>query len=196
MSCTAPALALPARRRARRSHLVAALAVATTTLLAACGSTTTDEAAESVPPVAAAESVQIIDAWVKAVDDGMTGAFGTLENTGDVEITLQGATTSVSPMVELHETVSGSQNSAVMQQKEGGVTLAAGASHELAPGADHIMLMTVTEPLQPGAEVVLVLEFSDGSTLEHAFTVKEFTGANEEYVGDDGMSDMGDDAEE
>lgn len=185
--------AIPARRRAQRSRLTVALAAATITLLAACSPTTTDDASEPVPAALASESVQILDGWVKAVDDGMTGAFGTLENRGDVEITLVGATTSVSPMVELHETVSGSNDSAAMQQKEGGVTVAAGASHELAPGADHIMLMGVTEPLQPGDDVVLVLEFSDGSTLEHAFTVKEFTGANEEYVGED---DMGDDADE
>jgi len=188
-------LALPAPRRARRSRLTVALAAATITLLAACGPTTTEEAAEPVSAAPASESAQILDGWVKAVDDGMTGAFGTIENSGDVEITLVGATTSVSPMVELHETVSGSNDSSMMQQKEGGVTIAAGASHELAPGADHIMLMSVAEPLQPGAEVVLVLEFSDGSTLEHAFIVKEFTGANEEYVGDGGMGDMGDDAD-
>lgn len=178
-------------RRTTRHAVAAVLAAATVTLLAAC-STTAPAPTEPESSSTAAESIQLVDGWVKAVDGGMTGAFGLIENAGDTDVTLVGATTSVASMVELHETVMGDSGTMVMQQKDGGFTIAANGSHELAPGADHIMLMGVTEALQPGDEVTIVLQFSDGSTLEHAFTVKEFTGANEDYVGDGDMGgDMG-----
>lgn len=172
---------LSARSRAL-SLSAAALALA---VLAGCAPT---PSAESAPT--AAENVQVVDAWVKAVDDGMTGGFALLENTGDSEVTLVAATTDAATTVELHEVVM-SDGAMVMQPKEGGILLAAGSGHELMPGADHIMLMGVTQPLLPGDEVLVTLEFSDGSTLEHAFTVKEFAGADEEYVGD--MGDHGND---
>lgn len=169
-------------RRTARHAVVAVLAAATVTLLAAC-SATAPAPAEPESSSTAAESIQLVDGWVKAVEGGMTGAFGVIENVGDAEVTLVSATCSIASMVELHETVMGDSGAMVMQQKDGGFTIAANGSHELAPGSDHVMLMGVTAPLQPGDEVTLVLEFSDGSTLEHAFTVKEFTGANEDYVG-------------
>lgn len=165
-----------------RGPAAAVLGAALVVVLAACSTAPTGEPAPE--SASAAESVEIIDAWVKAVDEGMTGAFGTLQNTGDAEVTLVGASTDAAPMVELHETVMGGGDGMVMQQKEGGFAIAASGVRELAPGSDHIMLMGVTEALMPGDEVMVTLAFSDGSTLQHAFTVKEFTGANEEYMGD------------
>jgi copper(I)-binding protein len=167
----------------------AALALA---LLAGCAPTTPAEGGEPAPSTApaatAAESVQVVDGWIKAVDDGMTAGFAILENTGTASVTLEGAETTAASMVQLHEMVM-LDGAMVMQPKVGGIEIAPGATHELAPGGDHIMLMGVGTPLQPGDEVLVTLRFSDGSTLDHVFTVKEFTGAEEEYVG--GMSGNG-----
>lgn len=172
------------RRRRRRASASALLAAGLVAVLAACSGAPAEPAA---PSATAAESVQITDAWVKAVDGGMTGGFGLVENTGSVEVTLLAAATQIAATVELHETVMGEGSGMVMQQKDGGFTIAAGGTVELAPGGNHIMFMGVAQPLQPGDEVVVTLTFSDGSALEHDFTVKEFAGADEEYVGEGGM---------
>lgn len=44
-------------------------------------------------------------------------------------------------------------------------------------------------PLAAGEEATFTLTFSDGSTIDFTAPVKDYTGANEEYVGDD--MDMG-----
>lgn len=162
--------------------------VATLALLAGCSSTAGVPSAVEQSPTAA-ESIVVTDGWVKAVDEGMTAAFGVLENSSDVDVTLVSASAAVSPMIELHEVVM-HDGAMVMQQKPGGITIAAGSTHELAPGHDHIMFMSVVEALMPGDEVTITLEFADGSTLVHSFAVKEFAGAEEDYVGD--MHDHGD----
>jgi copper(I)-binding protein len=65
---------------------------------------------------------------------------------------------------------------------------------ELVPGSDHIMLMGVAQPLLPGGQVTITLVFSDGSSMDQVFEVKDFSGAEEEYVGD--MDHMGESEEE
>jgi copper(I)-binding protein len=88
-------------------------------------------------------------------------------------------------MVEIHEVVMGDGGDMVMQPKASGLVVAAGSSATLEPGGDHIMLMGVHDPLQPGDDVSLTLEFSDGSTLDVTATAKEFSGGNEEYTPDE-----------
>jgi copper(I)-binding protein len=154
--------------------------------LAACGSEGSDAAASDPSSSATEEasgeiSLSVTDPWVKAADSGMTAAFGTLVNDGDVDVTVVSASSDVSAMVELHETVDDG-GSMTMQQKEGGFTVPAGGSHELAPGGDHLMVMDLSRALEPGEDVTLTLTVDDGTTVEVRATVKEFTGAEEEYV--------------
>lgn len=160
--------------------------------LTACGSdSNTDGAADTseAPVRSEAASVTITDPWVKAVASGeMTAAFGTLSNSGDADVTLVSASTSVSDMVQLHETVM-SDGAMTMQEKDGGFTIGSGESFDLAPGGNHIMFMGVNQDLEPGADVTVTLTFDDGSTLDVDAVVKEYAGANEDYDGDSG--DMG-----
>lgn len=183
-----------------RTHLVAASA-ALLLALTGCGSddgTASDSGDSTTTTSAAADAADtsaltMTDPWIKAVDSGMTAAFGTLVNAGDADVTVTSVTTDVSDMIELHETVEGDDGSMAMQPKEGGFTVPAGGEHELAPGGDHIMFMSVTRALEPGEVVPLTLELSDGSTVEVEATVKNFEGADEKYQdGDDSGEDMGD----
>lgn len=167
------------------------IAVAAATLLLITGCATTEPAA----PVAGAkdsESLTIADAWVKAADEGMSAAFGTLENAGATDITIVSATTSASGMVELHETIENDAGEMVMQAKAGGFVIPAGGSYELAPGGNHIMLMDLTAALKAGDESTVTLTLSDGSTFDFTALAKDYSGANETYEGDMGM-DMGTD---
>ncbi|MDG4782381.1 copper chaperone PCu(A)C [Micromonospora sp. WMMD961] len=150
---------------------------------AGCGSSDSPSAAESSPSVsasAAAGVVTIRDPWVKAADKGMTAAFGTLVNDGDTDVTVTGATTSVSPM-ELHE-MTMKDGTMVMQAKQGGIVIKAKSTHALEPGGDHLMLMNLAKPVQAGDELSFTLTFADGKTQQFTAVAKPFTGAQESYA--------------
>ncbi len=161
--------ALAAAKSSTRAALVAAIALT----LAACSSgssSTTD-----------ANSLTVTDAWIKAIDSGMTATFGEVTNSSDHEITVVSAASPAAPMVELHEVVGD-----VMRPVDGGFVIPAGGTLTLEPGGFHIMFMGVQSPIAAGDEVKVTLTLGDGSTLSFTAVAKDFTGANESYDG--GMS--------
>ncbi|MCP3013999.1 copper chaperone PCu(A)C [Nocardiopsis dassonvillei] len=178
------------RIRTSRTALAASL-LCLGLALTACGgaqeqdAAPAEEAADSA--ATAADAFSVTDPWIKAVtaEEGMTGVFGVLANGSDEEITVVSADYDAAGMVELHEVVSEGTDAA-MREKEGGFPIPAGGSATLEPGGDHIMLMELTEDLQPGAEATVTVEFSDGSTTEFTAAVKDYAGANEEYEGGHG----------
>lgn len=165
--------------------LVAAAILGLTGTTAGCSADDDTTSTTGTVQAASADRVTVSDAWVKAAPSGMTGAFAVLVNDGDREVRLESVSTDRATMVELHETVSDGSGGMTMRPKDGGFAIAAGDEHELAPGGDHIMLMGVTEALAPGEEIELVLHFADGSTKTVTALVKDFTGAEENYSGDD-----------
>lgn len=158
----------------RRTAPLLAASVAATLALASCGG----ETAAEEPTGATAPSVTIEDAWVRATtgteDPSMTGAFMVLDNTGDQEVTVTGATSPVAKTVELHE-MAMVDGEMVMQRLEDGLALAPGRGQVLQPGGNHVMLMGLDDELAAGDEVELTLELSDGATLEVVAPVKPFT---------------------
>ncbi|WP_447913001.1 copper chaperone PCu(A)C [Microbacterium phyllosphaerae] len=142
-------------------------------------------AAESTPADTATKPagdvITIEDAWVKSADDGMSATFGTLVNSGDDDVTVVSVTSDASSMLELHETVENESGEMVMREIEGGFVIPAGSDLALEPGANHIMLMDLSSPLQAGDEATFTLTFSDDSTYEFTAPVKDYSGANENY---------------
>lgn len=138
-------------------------------------------AASTAAATPAADTVTIGDAWVKSAESGMSAAFGELSNSGAADVTVVSATTAAASMVELHETVANDAGEMVMRPREGGFVIPAGGSFQLAPGANHIMLMGLTAALKAGEEVAVTLTFSDGSTYAFTAPVKDYSGANENY---------------
>lgn len=186
----------------RRAALAALLALP----LAACsagaddGSDATGEGTTASDGGAAAPgsgTITVTDPWVKAADEGMTAVFGTIANGTGADLVLSAVTTPVTDMVQLHETTSDGSGGMSMQEKDGGFPLPAGEDLVLEPGGDHIMLMDLPEPLQPGDTLELTLVFSDGTEHPFTATVKDFAGAQEHYApgedeeGADGGSDGG-----
>lgn len=151
-------------------------------LMGACGDESEPAATEpSVSPVAAAaQPLAVKDMWVKTAASGMSAVFGTLMNTGAAEVTVVKATSTASPLMELHEvaTVDGEM---VMRPKENGFTIPAGGMHELKPGGDHLMMMDVKTPVTAGTEVTVTLTLADGKTMEFTALGKDFAGGNESY---------------
>lgn len=175
----------------KTTSTLAGIAIA---LLALAGCAPATDAAMDEPTTATqADSVVITDAWVKSAPEGMSAAFGILENSGAADATVISATTEASPMIELHETVANDSGEMVMQEKDGGFVIPAGGEFPLDPGANHIMLMGLTAPLVAGEEVTFILTFEDGSEYTFTAPVKDYSGANETYVEDD--MDMGGESE-
>lgn len=165
------------------------LAAAAIAVLALVGcAPATDEAVEQTQ----GDVVTITDPWVKSAEEGMSAAFGILVNNGPDDVTIVSATSDASPTIELHETVENDNGEMVMQEKEGGFVIPAGGSYALEPGANHIMLMGLTAPLAAGDEATFTLTFSDGSTFTFTAPAKDYSGANENYEGDDMDMEMGD----
>lgn len=162
-----------------------ALALLAATAIALSGCATAP--AQSPPPSEAAISaeastlVSVSDAWVKAVPEGMSGAFGVFSNAGPADVTIVSAASSAAHMVELHETAENGTGEMTMRAVEGGFTIAAGESLLLEPGAKHLMFMGLAAPLLAGDQVEVTLTFADGSTLTFEAPVKDYSGANENY---------------
>ncbi|MFV0433010.1 MAG: copper chaperone PCu(A)C [Leucobacter sp.] len=179
-----------ARARLRLTAITAVLAAPL--LLTGCGSTSganpSDPAENSTS--ASENAVALSDGWAKAGEaGGMTGVFGALRNDTAEDLTIASLESADAESVELHETEGGE-----MREIEGDVSIPAGGSLELAPGADHIMLMGLTRELRAGDEVTVTVHFADGSEAELSALVKDYAGANEEYsdLNHDG-SEHGDD---
>ncbi|WP_240506348.1 copper chaperone PCu(A)C [Thermoactinospora rubra] len=160
----------------------ACAALALSACLSACGSgqPSAQPVAPSSPAPSPAGALTITDPWVKAAGKGMSAAFGTLVNSTDAPITVVSAATPASPEVELHETVEDG-GKMVMRPKQGGFVVPARGSLKLEPGGNHIMLMDVRRPIEPGGEVPFTLRLGDGSTLRFTAVAKDFAGANETY---------------
>lgn len=98
----------------------------------------------------------------------MTAVFGTIHNTSDHDITITGFSTSLGEAdYQIHETVDGT-----MQQKEGGITIPAGGSDELAPGGDHLMIMGYAPEIAAGDTVDVFFETSDAEGGEQGIVVQ------------------------
>lgn len=126
----------------------------------------------------------VTGAYVRASveDSPMTAVFGTLTNTTDEEITLAGFEASVeAEAYEIHEVVDG-----VMREKEDGLVIPAGESHELAPGQDHLMLMGLVAPIEAGDTVDVTLILDDGTEIELDPVPVRTVAAGDESYGDDG----------
>lgn len=130
---------------------------------------------------AMADGVTITDQWATAGDMGMAALFGTLHNAGHHDARIVSGTSVVAGRVEVHEVVPDASGSKTMRPKAGGIVVPAGGTHELAPGADHLMLMDITAPLRPGADVSVTLTFEDGTTLPVSAQIRDFAGGNEQY---------------
>ncbi|GJF10895.1 hypothetical protein NGTWS0302_06380 [Mycolicibacterium cyprinidarum] len=128
-----------------------------------------------------AEAVTLSNQWASSAETGMAAVFGTFTNTGHHAAHIVSASSPAAGRVEIHEVVPDEDGGKSMRPKDSGVTVPPGGTHELVPGGDHLMLMDLTEPLQPGADVALTVVFEDGSTLPVIAQVRDFAGSNEEY---------------
>ena len=112
----------------------------------------------------------------------MTGVFGTLRNTTDQPVVVKAATTPSSSEVQLHATVKDASGAMVMKEATDGFTIPAHGTFVLQPGANHIMLMKLTKPVETGVAVPLTLVLGDGRTVDISAQGRAYSGAKETYA--------------
>jgi periplasmic copper chaperone A len=134
----------------RRTVLLTALALAT-----------------ALPLQAQDQPILVQNAYARS--NGTAGGAGAvfliLQNTGTADDRLLSVTTDAAQMAELHSHTQDANGVMTMGAIEGGIALPAGASHALARGGDHIMLMGLTRALDQGDNVDLTLTFEKAGTL-------------------------------
>lgn len=97
---------------------------------------------------------------------GGTGAvYLTVLNGLDTDVQLVSVSSPAANVVETHETVA--ENGVMkMIPLPDGYTVPAGEALELKPGGKHIMLIDVIQPLAPGDEISLTVNFDNGESIE------------------------------
>lgn len=112
--------------------------------------------------------MMVKDAYVRSsTPSSPTGAaFMMLMNSGTEDDTLVAASTDVAGRVELHTHIEDANGVMKMTEIEGGIPVAAGATHMLKRGGDHVMFMGLNGPLEQGAEISVTLTFEKAGDIE------------------------------
>ena len=131
------------------------------------------------------DELHFSDGWVRVSEysdhvDGMTGAFATIENHTDHDVTLVGGSAEIANMVEVHEVVM-LDGEMKMQAKEGGILIKAGESVTLEPGGLHVMLMGLKEAILEGDDVTLTLDFEGYEDQTFTWPAKASLSGDEKY---------------
>lgn len=122
-------------------------------------------------PAWAERFLDVHDAWIRHIpgDRPMAGYF-VLENRGDTDRRLVGASSPAFGAIHLHQSVE-SDGTSVMQPLESSL-VPAGGHTVFEPGGRHLMLMQRRDTLEVGDEVVILLELADGGSETAVFTIK------------------------
>ena len=129
-----------------------------------------------------ASTVTVGNQWASSAETEMAAVFGTFSNTGGHDARIVSGDSPLAGRVEVHEVAPDASGAMTMRPKADGLVVPAGGTRELIPGGDHLMLMDLKQPLQPGADVTLTVVFEDGSTMPVTAQIRDFVGANEEYT--------------
>lgn len=135
-------------------------------LFAACGDGEGEGEGADVVASGTSRSITVSAAWARPAPEvgGDTAFYMTIDNHGEVHDTLTGATAPVCGATEIHMTTV-TDDVMSMEVVPGGITVTAGATLKLGPGALHLMCIEVAETLAEGATTELTLEFANAGTI-------------------------------
>ncbi|HUU24366.1 MAG TPA: copper chaperone PCu(A)C [Methyloceanibacter sp.] len=119
--------------------------------------------------------ISVSDAWVRpTIGEGKTtAAYMTITNKGDGDDVLRSARSPKAKMVELHQTTMTDEGVMRMRPVEGGLSIPAGATLELSPGGNHLMIMGLDDALADGGALPLTLDFSSAGSVEITVPVRK-----------------------
>ena len=112
-------------------------------------------------PAFANDGLKITDAYARSSGpSAKTGAaFMVIENHGDTDDRLIGAATTAAKLTEFHTHKESADGVVQMLKVEEGFAIPAKGEHLLARGGDHMMMMGLTAPMEPGATISVTLTF-------------------------------------
>lgn len=153
-----------------RARSLIALGAVAVLALGACGdddgdaSTATTTTTTTVAPGngdAAAAAVTVEGAWARTSPMMASNGAAYMELTADSDDRLVAARvgSSVAARAELHETAMDPDSGEMAMNEVDGIDLPAGQTVTLEPGGYHVMLLDLTEPLEPGNTIELTLVF-------------------------------------
>lgn len=118
-------------------------------------------------PIASLAEIVITDPYARASrPNAPTGAaFMIIENTGETADRLVAASSGVAKRVELHTHIDQGDGVMKMTEIEGGIDIAAGGSHIMQRGGDHVMFMGLNDSLEQGGEVTVTLTFEQAGDV-------------------------------
>lgn len=126
---------------------------------------TTFATALTIWPVFASAEVTISDGWARASALASRPAAAYLTIMSDQNDQLIAVTTPVAGNVTIHAVETGADGTGRMSEIDA-LDLPSGQPVTLAPGGMHLMLMGLSEKLEEGTELPLILTFASGARME------------------------------
>ncbi len=121
----------------------------------------------------AADALRFESPWLRATPPGAAvgAGYASLRNDGDVPRVIVGVETTVAAEAMIH---SMSHQNGMMQMRHlQQLEVPAHGSAVFKPGADHLMLMDLKQPLAKGQTVTLDFVFADGTRQRVDFPVRD-----------------------
>jgi copper(I)-binding protein len=130
-------------------------------------------AAAAVAEDYSAGGLTVVSPWSRATPRGLTVAavYMTIRNDGATPDRLLDGTTPAASRFEIHSTVI-EDGVARMRPVTGGLEIAPGKTVELKPGALHVMLLGVKQPMREGDRVKATLTFERAGSVDIEFVVR------------------------
>jgi len=121
-------------------------------------------------PASARAGLDIADARIKNLPPAVPVRAGylTLHNPGAAAVAIVAVSSAAFASVEIHRSVT--RDGIAHMERVDSLSVAPGATVQLAPGGYHLMLMQPLQATRPGQEIEIVLHFADGS--EQRLTMK------------------------
>lgn len=122
-------------------------------------------------PGRAEQSIDISDAWIRHLpgDRPMAGYF-VMENRGEAERHLLGASSPAFGAVDMHQSVE--RDGAASMRPVDSVAVPAGGRVAFEAGGYHLMLMQRQKELEVGDRVTVTFELDDGAEQSAVFSIK------------------------
>ncbi len=121
--------------------------------------------------VVAGETLRVSGAWVPPTVPGQTVGAAYMQLRSAQDAALVKVEADAAPTAEIHQMTT--VNDVMLMRRLAQVNLPAGGTVELSPGATHVMLVDLRQPLKVGDSVKLrlTLRFADGRTVEESVLV-------------------------
>jgi copper(I)-binding protein len=111
------------------------------------------------------DDILVVEAWVRATPPGATvaAAYVTLANRTGSDDCLQSAATPTAEKIEVHESIE--EGGVAKMRPLEDVIVPASGTLEMHPGGVHMMLMGLSEPLEEGEILPLILVFENAGEM-------------------------------